>query len=85
MLNMSKVDSNNFKIIIIIPYFRHVFFSLKLQSFGTKNETFLRTYEKIVLPAFQVLVGQLVTLKAVFIHCSKKKKVIIAYIFPYVV
>lgn len=30
--------------------------------------------KKIVLPTSQVLVGQLVTLKAIIIHCSKKEK-----------
>lgn len=85
MLNMSKADSNNLKIIIIIPYLKHIFFSLKLWSFGTKNETLLRTYEKIALPASQVLVGQLVTLKAMCTHCSKRKKVLFSYIFQYVV
>lgn len=58
MLNMSKPYSNNFKI-IIIPYLK-LFFSLKLLSFGTKNES-LRMYEKVFLPVSQMLVGQLST------------------------
>lgn len=74
VLNMSKVYSNNLKIIIIIPYLKHIFFSLKSWSFGTKNLRFLRTYEKVVLPASQVLIGQQATLKAMFIHCRKKEE-----------
>lgn len=60
MLNMSKAYSNNLKIIITIPYLKH-FFSLKLLSFGTKNESFLRTCENVFLPVSQMLVGQLST------------------------
>lgn len=59
MLNISKAYSNNLKI-IIIPYL-NFFFSLKLSSFGTKNESFLRMSEKVFLPVFQMLVGQLST------------------------
>lgn len=71
-LNMSKAYSNNFKIIIIILYLR-LFFSLTLLSFGTKNESFLRMYEKVFLPVSQMLVSQLSTWKAFFFHCSKEK------------
>lgn len=62
MLNMSKAYSNNLKIIIIIPYLKlFFFFSLKLSSFGTKNRSFLRIYEKVFLPVSQMFVGQLST------------------------